>query len=53
MVNLLPSRTRTVVAVVAGVHWLGVAIAIGVFAVWCARLPASGGSRQPLWGARA
>ena len=25
------------VAVLAGVHWLGVAIAIGVFAVWCAR----------------
>ena len=24
------------VAVVAGVHWLGVAIAIGAFAAWCA-----------------
>ena len=25
-------------AVVAGVHWLGTAVAVGVFAVWCARL---------------
>jgi hypothetical protein len=24
------------IAVVAGVHWLGVAIAIGAFAIWCA-----------------
>jgi len=26
------------IAVIAGVHWLGVAIAIGAFAVWCAWL---------------
>src|SRR3954470_18114832 len=25
-------------AVVAGVHWLGTAIAVAVFALWCARL---------------
>jgi len=26
------------IAVIAGVHWLGVAIAVAAFAVWCARL---------------
>jgi hypothetical protein len=26
------------IAVVAGVHWLGVAIAIGAFAFWCGRM---------------
>jgi hypothetical protein len=28
----------SLVAVLAGVHWLGAVIAIGVFAAWCARL---------------
>jgi hypothetical protein len=28
----------SLVAVVIGVHWLGAAIAIGLFALWCARL---------------
>lgn len=28
----------SVVAVLAGVHWLGAAIAVGLFAAWCARL---------------
>lgn len=27
----------SVIAVVIGVHWLGAAIAVGLFAVWCAR----------------
>lgn len=27
-------------AVIAGVHWLGAAVAIGLFAAWCARLAA-------------
>jgi hypothetical protein len=27
------------IAVLLGVHWLGVAVAIAVFATWCARLP--------------
>lgn len=31
----------SVVAVVLGVHWLGAAIAVGLFALWCARLPRS------------
>jgi hypothetical protein len=25
--------------VLVGLHWLGAAVAIGVFALWCARLP--------------
>jgi hypothetical protein len=33
-------------AVVAGVHWLGVAIAVAAFAAWCAGLAArTGGAR--------
>jgi hypothetical protein len=31
------------VAVLVGVHWLGVALAIGLFAAWCGRLVANGG----------
>lgn len=29
----------SILAVVVGVHWLGAAIAIVLFAAWCARLP--------------
>jgi hypothetical protein len=32
----------SVVAVVVGVHWLGAAFAIGLFALWCARLARRG-----------
>lgn len=32
----------SVVAVVLGVHWAGAALAVGLFAVWCARLPRGG-----------
>jgi hypothetical protein len=28
----------SVLAVVVGVHWLGAVLAIGLFALWCARL---------------
>jgi hypothetical protein len=28
----------SLVAVVLGVHWLGAALAVGLFALWCARL---------------
>jgi hypothetical protein len=28
----------SIVAVIVGVHWLGAAFAIGLFALWCARL---------------
>jgi hypothetical protein len=34
-------------AVVLGLHWLGVAIAVGLFAAWCARL--SRRTRVPAW----
>jgi hypothetical protein len=29
-------------AVLLGMHWLGVAVALVIFAVWCARLPRAG-----------
>jgi hypothetical protein len=29
-------------AVLIGMHWLGVAVALVIFAVWCARLPREG-----------
>ena len=29
-------------AVVLGVHWLGAAVAVVLFAIWCARLPGQG-----------
>jgi hypothetical protein len=32
-------------AVIAGVHWLGVAIAVGAFAAWCAWLAGRPGGR--------
>jgi hypothetical protein len=32
----------SVLAVVAGVHWLGAAVAIVLFAIWCSRLPSQG-----------
>ena len=32
------------VAVVLGIHWLGLVIAIAAFAAWCAWLPSGGGS---------
>jgi hypothetical protein len=34
------------IAVVAGVHWLGVAIAVAAFAAWCAWLAARPGGAQ-------
>jgi len=29
----------SLVAVLVGLHWLGAVIAVGLFALWCARLP--------------
>jgi hypothetical protein len=34
------------VAVVAGVHWLGVLLAVLLFALWCGRLAARGHARE-------
>lgn len=31
----------SLLAVVAGVHWLGALVAVGLFAVWCASTPAA------------
>ena len=35
----------SLIAALIGVHWLGAVVAIGLFAVWCARLPGEG----PAW----
>ncbi|MFN8160282.1 MAG: hypothetical protein U0R52_04455 [Solirubrobacterales bacterium] len=35
----------SLIAVLAGLHWLGAAIAVLVFAAWCARLP----GREAAW----
>lgn len=32
------------VAVLIGLHWLGVILAVGLFAAWCARLPREEGT---------
>ena len=32
----------SVLAVLLGVHWLGAAVAVLLFAIWCARLPDQG-----------
>src|SRR3954454_7516079 len=34
----------SLLAVIVGVHWLGAAIAIVLFAMWCARLPPRAGA---------
>ena len=38
----------SLVAVLIGVHWLGAVIAIGLFALWCARLPVRGAPPLPV-----
>jgi hypothetical protein len=32
----------SLLAVILGVHWLGVGIAVVLFAIWCTRLPSQG-----------
>jgi hypothetical protein len=32
----------SIVAVLVGLHWAGAVLAVGLFAVWCARLPGEG-----------
>ena len=32
----------SIVAVVIGLHWAGAVLAVGLFALWCARLPRGG-----------
>jgi hypothetical protein len=48
LVGAVLAGLPSVVAVVLGVHWLGAAIAIVLFALWCARL-----AREPGLPARA
>jgi hypothetical protein len=38
MLGAVLAGLPSAIAVLAGVHWLGVAIAVGAFAVWCAWL---------------
>lgn len=35
----------SILAVVAGVHWLGAVVAVALFALWCARTP----GREAAW----
>src|SRR3954452_19995127 len=48
LVGAVLAGLPSVLAVVIGVHWLGAAIAIALFALWCARL-----AREPGLPARA
>jgi hypothetical protein len=48
LVGAVLAGVPSVLAVVLGVHWLGAAIAIVLFALWCARL-----AREPELPARA
>ena len=41
LLGALLAGLPSAVAVLAGAHWLGVALAIGVFALWCSRLPSN------------
>jgi hypothetical protein len=36
----------SIVAVVIGLHWAGAVLAVGLFALWCARLPDDGAIRR-------
>ncbi|HSD24849.1 MAG TPA: hypothetical protein VLB79_11045 [Solirubrobacterales bacterium] len=45
MLGAVLAGIPSAVAVLAGVHWLGVAIAIGAFAAWCAWLARRPGRR--------
>ena len=48
LVGAVLAGLPSLLAVVIGVHWLGAVIAIGLFALWCARL-----AREPGLPARA
>jgi hypothetical protein len=44
MLGAILAGVPSAVAVLVGVHWLGVAIAIGAFAAWCGSIP-----QRPQW----
>lgn len=37
----------SLLAVIVGAHWAGAVLAVGLFALWCARLPRGGALRTP------
>jgi hypothetical protein len=39
LLGALLAGIPSALAVLIGLHWLGVALAIGLFSIWCARLP--------------
>jgi hypothetical protein len=47
MLGALLTGLASVPAVLLGLHWLGVFIAVGLFAIWCAR--SQGANRVPAW----
>ena len=42
LLGALLAGIPSALAVVLGVHWLGAAVAVVLFAAWCARLPRAG-----------
>ena len=38
----------SVLAVIAGVHWLGAVLALALFALWCGRLPSRDPAPRPV-----
>lgn len=42
VVGAVLAGVPSLVAVLLGLHWLGVALAVALFAIWCARLPRQG-----------
>jgi hypothetical protein len=42
LVGAVLAGLPSLVAVLIGLHWLGAIVAVGLFAVWCARLPRDG-----------
>ena len=49
LLGALLAGIPSAIAVLAGVHWAGVVIAIACFALWCARLADRGGLRGMVW----
>jgi hypothetical protein len=47
LIGALLAGVPSAIAVIAGVHWLGVALAVAVFAAWCAWLAQRPG--RALW----
>jgi len=43
LIGAVLAGAASALAVVAGLHWLGVALAVGLFALWCARIAARTG----------